>query len=979
MPIERWNTEQVLALAPDAGSAKGARGVSAATSWSATGIDEDLLWGLCKGSGQHPYRACVDLTGPAYHCSCPSRKFPCKHALGLLLRWSSGEVEVATAPDWAAEWRRARAARAARSVARRAGSAPVDEAAARRRAGQRADRVGAGLAELDRWLLDQVEQGLGEAERAGRAPFETMAARMVDAQAPGVAGTLRRLGDLAGVGSNWADRLLGELALLRLLVAGYSRLGELPEPLAATVRARIGLPVPTEEVLATPPLRDRWQVLGRYDVVDERLTTRRTWLRGATTGRAALLLSYAVPGQAFPADAPPGTVLDADLCWYPGSYPLRALVARRHGPAEPLVAPAGAAPVRDALAAWSAALAADPWCDSLALLLADALPTMDGHLVDRAGDALPLAPGHDEPWWLIAAAGGNPVTVAAEYGPAGLRPLAAWPDGRYVPAPAGSTGARRHPSELPPELLSAALVGTGRRPFAAATIGVGGRGLHLPAGDGAAALLTAVAVAVTYHRAGVLPVTGREPVGPAPEESAPPVPEPAARRLRLLLRDGGVPGGAETAQLLLGEWLRLVADRGHRVPAEALPALLEAGRRRTALRPALASAAGRRGGWLAGLHPDWRYLLGEETADPRPDDWTTGTPGARLAHLLAVRRADPAAGRELLAASYDDEAPAERARFVEALGTGLSLADEPLLERALDDRRKEVRLAAARQLAALPGSALGARMAERARRCVRLERPAPTESGPATTGDGPAGPGGGDAPADRELIVVTPPAEYDPFLLRDGVPPTPPRGVGAGAWLLEEIVARTPLDTWSRLLGRPAAAVLALDVADDWATVLHRGMARAAVAQRDPEWVTALADLWSRPVNRDLDPADERLAAQLHEALSPVELARYTARSLRRDPARAVRLLELNPGPWPAELGAAVLAAISALAEDRYAWQFNEVCRLAAAALPVGAAEEVAELARRLETRNSTNRQTATVARLAATLTFRHQMHEELR
>ncbi len=79
-----------------------------------------------------------------------------------------------------------------------------------------------------------------------------MAARLIDAQAPAAAGAVRRLGGIAGIGPQWADRLLGELGLLRLLVAGHDRLAELPPELAATVRSRIGFPVATEDVLAGP-------------------------------------------------------------------------------------------------------------------------------------------------------------------------------------------------------------------------------------------------------------------------------------------------------------------------------------------------------------------------------------------------------------------------------------------------------------------------------------------------------------------------------------------------------------------------------------------------------------------------------------------------------------------------------------------------------------------------------------------------------
>ena len=91
-------------------------------------------------------------------------------------------------------------------------------------------------------------------------------------------------------------------------------------------------------------------------------------------------------------------------------------------------------------------------------------PSADGWLVDGCGEALPLAPGHREPWWLLAAAGAAPATVAAEWSPAGLRPLAAWVDGGYVAAapPVPDPAAPRRP-QLPPDLLAAALVGTGAR------------------------------------------------------------------------------------------------------------------------------------------------------------------------------------------------------------------------------------------------------------------------------------------------------------------------------------------------------------------------------------------------------------------------------------------------------------------------------------------------------------------------------------
>jgi len=995
VPVERWSPDKVLSLAPDPGVGRSARGLVTAAHWAGQGRLDDVLWGLCKGSGARPYQVCVDLTGPAYRCSCPSRKFPCKHAVGLMLRWANNGVGPSEEPppDWVVEWRSARAGRGDRPA--RSPRAPAeglaDPVAAVKRAQRRADRVAAGLVELDRWLADQVEQGLAAAERAGHRPYQEMAARLVDAQAPGVAGAVRRLGWLVGVGADWADRLLAELALLRLLVVAHGRLPALPPPLAATVRSRVGYPVATDDVLAEPEVRDRWAVLGRFDSADERLASRRTWLRGEATGRFALVLAFAPVGQSLPDDLEPGTVVDAGLCFYPGAVPRRALVKGRYG--EPVTVhrpPAGAVPVRVALAGHGRAVAAEPWRESTPMLLADVTPTGDGHLVDGAGDAIALHPEDDQPWWLFAATGARPVVVAGEYSHAGFRPLAAWPDGRHVAAVPGEPRAVLGGSgEVPADLLSAALVGTARRPWSAGVVDMGGGhrlrlgvqggdGFHQNAadrhdngtgpaspgsqvpgggsGEAARALLEAVAVAVTYRRAGETPARGGPVMAPAPEETRPIVPARAAERLDILLAEGATGWGGPAQRAVLGQWLAEAGRRRLLVPPETLPGLLDLGRRDTALRPALAPVAGRRGRWLAEKRTDWRYLRdigGEGAADT--SDWATGTPGERLAHLVALRSSDPAAGLALLAADFDTEAPHERVRLLGALETGLDLRDEPLLERALDDRRREVRQMAAELLRRLPGSRLGRRMAARAAASVAVA-------------DG--------------AFTVTPPAAIDAAMLRDDVDPSPPRGVGLGAWLLEEVVAATPLSFWHELTGRDPAGVVALPVADGWRPVLLRGWARATAAQRDPVWAAALLDAAgpgpgpAGVAHAQGDGLGDRLAWPLLEVLPVPERGRRVAAALRADIAVGIRLLHFCGDDWPEELASAVLRAMATLAPDN-AWQLSELCRLAMPAMPTSFVGRVEALVRALDGVPEARRSARYLAQLAAVLGFRHEMTEE--
>jgi hypothetical protein len=437
--LPRWSADQVLSLAPDVSAQRAARATARDQGWCEAGISADdalppTVWGLCQGSGKQPYQVCVDLTEPAYKCTCPSRKFPCKHTLGMLLRWSAGTLPEAPAPAWVREWQASRAEKVTRAAARtevaRDGGAGTGRAASEKATSRRATRIAAGLEELDRWLADQLRGGLAGAGRAGPSHWDAMAARLVDAQAPGAARLVRNLADYTGD----PERLLTELGLLRLLAAGFARLDSLPADLAATVRLRVGLPVPAEEVLAGPAVRDRWQVLGVRDELEGDLLVRRVWLRGAATGRPALVLSFAGPGQVFVTDLVPGTELDADLCFYPDH--LRVLIAQRHAPAAPITAVGAARPVADAMREYAAALAADPWLERWPMVLSGVVPAPAGRAwcltpPDRSG-GVPVDRAVGAPWRLVAAAAGRPVTVAGEWTATGLRPLSVWVDDRLV-------------------------------------------------------------------------------------------------------------------------------------------------------------------------------------------------------------------------------------------------------------------------------------------------------------------------------------------------------------------------------------------------------------------------------------------------------------------------------------------------------------------------------------------------------------------
>ncbi|MFF7353429.1 SWIM zinc finger domain-containing protein [Streptomyces filipinensis] len=437
----RWTAEQVLALAPDAASRKAGGKLGTAGPWSEAGSGEGTVWGLCKGSGSRPYQTVVDLADaahPAYKCSCPSRKFPCKHALGLLLLWSGDDGSVtasAEPPDWADQWLAGRRRRAEGKQDRIEGSSAsgsADPEAARRRAERRAERVTAGATELEQRLADLLRGGLAAAEQAGYGLWDETAARMVDAQAPGLAARVRELGAIPASGAGWPARLLEECALLHLLDQGWLGRDRLPDALAATVRARLGLPATAEGA----PVRDRWLVLAQYDTADPKLTTRRIWLHGAASGRTRLLLSYGAAGRAPELSLPVGLALDAELTAYPGAGQPRSALGERHAPPAPAAFRPPGTTTAEAAARYGEALRDDPWLESVPVTLARVVPVPDGdlwQLADADADsALPLtrsARSRPGLWRLVALSGGGPVTVFGECGHRGFTPLTAWQEG----------------------------------------------------------------------------------------------------------------------------------------------------------------------------------------------------------------------------------------------------------------------------------------------------------------------------------------------------------------------------------------------------------------------------------------------------------------------------------------------------------------------------------------------------------------------
>src|SRR5215469_1578045 len=444
-----YRREQVLAMAPDAAAARAGQGQAVLVKWPVLGHDEQAAWGECQGSGAAPYRCQAALADGAVRCSCPSRKVPCKHAIGLLLLLADGKVPAAACPPWVTEWladqagRQARqAARAARAAGAAQGevSAGPDPLARERRAASRESKVDAGVDELRRWLGDLARGGLAAAQAQPWEWWDRVARRMIDAQARGLANRVRRLAVIAAAGGlrpDWPERMLDEIGALHLLCEAWTRRDVLPAPTAEALRSRIGFTLAAADVSQSGRrITDTWAVLGQRQDDESQVRSLQQWLYGERSGEVVSYLAFAVAGQPLELGLPPGARTEATVALYPGSLPHRVLIAEQQDRGRPLGPLPGAGSWDEALSSAAEVLALDPWADVLPLAVRSVTVLPAGGvggtwmLRDNAGRAVSMRTTGPGQWRLLALSGGAPVDVAGEWDGFAFTPQAGARGGR---------------------------------------------------------------------------------------------------------------------------------------------------------------------------------------------------------------------------------------------------------------------------------------------------------------------------------------------------------------------------------------------------------------------------------------------------------------------------------------------------------------------------------------------------------------------
>ena len=366
----------ITALAPDQASLKAAHGLMKAKKWPVRAHGEALVWGECQGSGANPYRTVFDCTDHGYKCTCPSRKFPCKHVLALM--WMHVEdpspFAAAEVPGWVTDWlgRRRKTGGGAAAPASSEGKslaaaklaepeAPLDpkaearrKAATEKRARETEEALAAAVQDLERWISDQLRTGLSS--------------------------------------------LLAELGKLVLLIRAWQA-----TPLDPELRRMVASAETRDSLLESA---QALRVTAHWEVLGEQISTRRdgmvsqaTWLVNLDDGSPgfALLLDFFPANLGKRASAfAPGEQFRAELVFYPARVPLRAVIAERSALEARLGWPKASA--ADPIAPFLAAQDTAPWLSRAPVLL----PAGGFY---RAGKAL---------WWRSAdAAHAFPLANAA--------------------------------------------------------------------------------------------------------------------------------------------------------------------------------------------------------------------------------------------------------------------------------------------------------------------------------------------------------------------------------------------------------------------------------------------------------------------------------------------------------------------------------------------------------------------------------------
>jgi len=247
------------------------------------------------------------------------------------------------------------------------------------------------------------------------------------------------------------------------------------------------------------------------------------------------------------------------------------------------------------------------------------------------------------------------------------------------------------------EILKAALLGTDRHmpevPPAAPEIFTKIQALPTSKED---RFLKMAFASLLHEEAGSKPLTVDSHVPECPPESHPVVAGRLAALLQSALKDQN--------DVLFAFLVFRVGQRNEVVQPQLVSTLLDKALETKYDKQKLIDICGATGQWLCNLNPRWKVLREAQIEDENV--WETGSTEARKAFLSALRKTDPNAATALLETTFAQENAGNRLAFLQLLSEGLSISDEPFLQKLVTDKSQKVREIAMWMLRQIQGSAV---------------------------------------------------------------------------------------------------------------------------------------------------------------------------------------------------------------------------------------------------------------------------------
>lgn len=282
------------------------------------------------------------------------------------------------------------------------------------------------MQQLREWLHDAIRMGTAELLQQPDDFWEMQKSRLVDAQAGGIANYFMEIREAFHL-PNWQHEVLDHLGILNLMTSGFEQFDSLSPDFQTELLLLAGVSIKKKTLIEQEGTKDTWQVLGKRIEIQERLDVQRTWLKGIASGKTALILEFAFGSQGFETFWEAGQEITAELVFFPGSYPLRAIAKPTFDPPVIMENLPASHSFSKCLDEYANALGLQPFLFQFPMNITALKPHYHGGkfiLYTPENQVIPLSPSFQKSWELMAISGGNFIPVFGEWDGKQFLPLA---------------------------------------------------------------------------------------------------------------------------------------------------------------------------------------------------------------------------------------------------------------------------------------------------------------------------------------------------------------------------------------------------------------------------------------------------------------------------------------------------------------------------------------------------------------------------